>query len=206
MDQGVAAGALLTMIGTLFIIELTDKDALFLLALATRTKASVVLAAGSAAFAISTAIIVGVGSVLVAVVPVFAIKLGGGAIMLAYAGLEYRRLSREDVGLDAREEKVLARGAAGAWSVFFPALLTLIALDLAGDATELVTVVFVARFGDPVLVFSGAVIGLVAAVAVETALGNTLGRLLSPRRIRHFSIVVFLLVGTTIMVTTLVGV
>ena len=56
----------------------------------------------------------------------------------------------------------------GAWSIFFPAVLTLIALDLAGDATELLTVVLLARFQDVVVVFSGAVIGLVAATAVET--------------------------------------
>jgi putative Ca2+/H+ antiporter (TMEM165/GDT1 family) len=81
MDQGMFLAALLTTIGTIFVVELTDKDALFLLALATKKKASVVFAAGSIAFAITTAIIVLVGSVLIAFVPVLAIKLAGGAIM-----------------------------------------------------------------------------------------------------------------------------
>ena len=36
--------ALFTTMGTIFVAELTDKDALFLLALATKTKASVVFA------------------------------------------------------------------------------------------------------------------------------------------------------------------
>ncbi len=203
MDQGVAFTALLTTIGTIFVVELTDKDALFLLALATRARASVVFAAGSLAFTITTAIIVAVGSVLIALVPVFAIKLAGGVIMLAYAALEYYRFSSEERVVDQREEKLLERRVSNAWSIFLPALFTLIALDLAGDATELVTVVLLAHFGDALIVFSGAVIGLIAAVAVETALGRTLGRLLSRRRIKYLSIAIFIVIGTTIVATTL---
>jgi putative Ca2+/H+ antiporter (TMEM165/GDT1 family) len=191
--------------GTIFVAELTDKDALFLLALATKTKASVVFLAGSVAFTISTAIIVLVGSVLIAVVPVFAIKLAGGAIMLGYAVLEYYRLSREDRQVDKREERLLERSAKSVWSIFLPAVLTLVLLDLAGDATELVTIVFLARFQDVLVVFTGAVTGLVGAVAVETALGNRLGRVLSPKRIKYLSILVFTVIGVTVIVTTLVG-
>ena len=191
---------------TIFVLELTDKDALFLLALATKTRASVVFAAGSVAFVITTAIIVLLGSVLVSFVPVMAIKLAGGSIMLAYAVWEYYRFSNEANYVDEREEKLLERSAKGAWSIFIPAVLTLIALDLAGDATELVTIVFVARYQDPLLVFSGAVVGLVAAVAVETALGNRLGRLLSRKRIKYLSIAVFTVIGVTVIVTTLFGI
>lgn len=191
--------------GTIFIAELTDKDALFLLALATKTKASVVFLAGSVAFTISTAIIVLVGSVLISVVPVFAIKLAGGAIMLGYAGLELYRFSREESQVDEREERLLERSAKSVWSIFVPAVATLVLLDLAGDATELVTIVFLARFQDALVVFAGAVVGLVGAVAVETALGNRLGRVLSPRRIKYLSIAVFTVIGVTVIVTTLAG-
>lgn len=191
--------------GTIFIAELTDKDALFLLALATKTKASVVFLAGSVAFTISTAIIVLVGSVLISVVPVFAIKLAGGAIMLGYAGLELYRFSREESQVDEREERLLERSAKSVWSIFVPAVATLVLLDLAGDATELVTIVFLARFQDALVVFAGAVVGLVGAVAVETALGNRLGRVLSPRRIKYLSIAVFTVIGVAVIVTTLAG-
>ncbi len=197
--------ALFTTIATLFVTELTDKDALFLLALATRTKPTLVFAAGTVAFAISTAIIVGVGSVLIELVPVYAIKLVGGAIMLGYAGFEYFRSSQEEQDVEKREKKILGHGGRSAWSIFVPAVITLIALDLAGDATELVTVVFLARFQDALVVFAGAVIGLVGAVAVETALGNRLGRILSPKRIKYLSIIVFIVIGATVIATTLLG-
>jgi Ca2+/H+ antiporter, TMEM165/GDT1 family len=197
--------AFFTTMGTIFVAELTDKDALFLLALATKTRASLVFVAGSVAFTITTAIIVLLGSILIAVVPVVAIKLVGGSIMLAYAVLEYYRFSNEERRVDEREERLLERGGRGAWSIFVPAVLTLIALDLAGDATELVTIVFLARYQDALLVFTGAVSGLVAAVAVETALGNRLGRVLSRRRIKYLSIAIFTVIGATVIVTTLVG-
>jgi len=196
--------ALFTTMGTIFVTELTDKDALFLLALATKTKASVVFAAGSVAFTITTAIIVLVGSLLINLVPVIAIKLAGGIIMLLYAVLEYYRFSNEERLVDEREERLLERNARSVWSIFLPAVLTLIALDLAGDATELVTIVFLARFEDALVVFLGAVIGLVAAVAVETTLGNRLGRVLSRRRIKYLSIAVFTVIGVSVIVTSLI--
>ena len=205
MDQGMLLVALITTGGTIFVAELTDKDALFLLALATKTKASVVFAAGSAAFTISTAVIVLLGSLLITVVPVIAIKLVGGSIMLAYAVLEYYRFSNEERSVDEREERLLEKSAGGVWSIFIPAVLTLIALDLAGDATELVTIVFLARYQDALVVFLGAIIGLVAAVAVETALGNRLGRVLSRKRIKYLSIAIFTIIGVTVIVTTLLG-
>jgi putative Ca2+/H+ antiporter (TMEM165/GDT1 family) len=55
------------------------------------------------------------------------------------------------------------------------------------------------------VVFAGAVIGLVAAVAVETALGNTLARVLSRKRIKYLSIAIFTVIGVTVIVTTLFG-
>jgi putative Ca2+/H+ antiporter (TMEM165/GDT1 family) len=204
-DQPALLAALLTTAGTIFVIELTDKDALFLLALATRAKASVVFAAGSLAFLISTAIIVTIGSLLIAVVPVFAIRLAGGVIMLGYALFEYFRFSAQEKDIDKREQRLLERKGPGPWSVFLPAVVTLIALDLAGDATELVTIVLLAHFQDALVVFTGAVAGLVAAVAVETALGNRLGRVLSPRRIKTLSILIFLVIGLTVISTTLLG-
>jgi len=125
--------------------------------------------------------------------------------MLAYAVWEYYRFASEERGVEEREQKLLSKRGASAWSIFIPAVLTLIALDLAGDATEVLTIVLVARFQDAAAVFAGAVVGLVAAVAVETALGNRLGRLLSPRRIKFLSIAVFTVIGATVIVTSLAG-
>jgi putative Ca2+/H+ antiporter (TMEM165/GDT1 family) len=195
------ATAFLTVSGAIFVAELTDKDALLLLTLATRASAWRVFAAGSVAFTITSAIIVLVGSAVVEFIPILWIKLAGGAIMLGYAFFQYVKGLKEEQHLERRGER-LARGQTqGAWRPFFAMLLALITLDLAGDATELLTVVFVAQFENLLLVFLAAVVALIAASGVETTLGNRLGRVLSERKIRYFSIVVFLAIGSVIILS-----
>jgi putative Ca2+/H+ antiporter (TMEM165/GDT1 family) len=197
-----SAGAFLTIVGTIFVAELTDKDALLLLSLATKMKPLVVLAAGSIAFTISSAIIVLLGSLLVAYVPILWVKVAGGVIMLAYATVEYLRGLRVEENLVKREERLVKNLGRREVYAFLGILATLILLDLAGDATELITIVFVAQFRDILLVFAGAVVALVAASAIETALGSRLARFLSAKNIRRLSIVVFLLIGSIIILSS----
>ena len=69
---------------TLFVTELTDKDALLLLALATKGRAAIVFLAGVTAFVITTTIFVTIGTLIGAVVPILWVKLVGGGFMLGY--------------------------------------------------------------------------------------------------------------------------
>jgi putative Ca2+/H+ antiporter (TMEM165/GDT1 family) len=193
------------MASAMFVVELTDKDALLLLALATRIKQSLVFAAGVTAFTITTAVIVTIGQFLVSAFPVFWIKIAGGVIMIGYGLWEFFKVSKE------KQEKEFARdrnrllaysSRRNLVSAFAGMVCMLAILDLAGDATEILTIVFVARFGNAFLVFVGALTGLVAATGVETAIGNRLSKVLSLARIRLFSLVVFLIVGCTLIITT----
>ena len=189
----------------IFVAELTDKDALLLLTLATRFKGRMVFAAGSIAFTITSAIIVTAGHFLISYVPVSWVSLAGGAIMLGYGVWSYFHV--EPDGQEATNvEKLSAKTSKGMGSVFLSAVSLLVLLDLAGDATEVLTILFVARFGDAFIVFVGAVIALVAATAVETTIGNRLSRILSANRIRIFSLLVFLTIGTTAILSVLLHV
>jgi Uncharacterized protein family UPF0016 len=207
IQQGLT-GAFLTVFATIFVSELTDKDAMLLLSFATTARARYAFLAGSIAFTITTAIIVTAGSVLVRFVPIFWVKVAGGAIMLGYAAWEYsqgRRRAEGGAGSGGgREDKLLKGWRKNELRGFLLVILSLIILDLAGDATELLTIVFVAQFDDALLVFVGAVLALVAAAALETVLGRTLGKLLSAKRIRDLSIVVFLAIGAIILLTTVI--
>jgi putative Ca2+/H+ antiporter (TMEM165/GDT1 family) len=202
LDPAGLAGAFLTICGTIFVAELTDKDALLLLALATKTKPLHVFAAGSIAFIATTTIIVVVGSALVRFIPIYWIKLAGGVIMLAYAGWEFVRGRGEEKNLEGTEEKLVTGWGKSEFTGFLVVVLSLAVLDLAGDATELLTIVFVAQFDNALLVFSAAALALVVASGFETILGNRLGKILTARRVRSFSIVVFLLIGTVIVLST----
>ena len=195
----------LAIAGTVFLAELTDKDALLLLSLATQMKATVVFAAGAVSFLISTALIVAFGSVLVAYVPIFWVKIAGGAIMLGYAVLEYLRGLRVEKSLEEGENRLVKNLGRKAAYAFLGIMASLILLDLAGDATELLTIVFVAQYQNLLLVFAAAGSALVAASAVETILGNRLGKVLSSRNVRLASIAIFLIIGSVILVTTISG-
>ena len=198
-DLGVLVAPFFTVVATIFIAELTDKDALLLLALATRIKPQTAFAAGATAFSITSAIIVTVGYFLVSIVPVFWIRLVGGFVMIGFAVWQYVS-TREEEG---EEKKLIERTKRkSALSIFIGAVSLLILLDLAGDATEVLTIVFVARFSNALLVFLGAVLALVAAAAVETVLGSRLKKYLSASRLRVLSLVLFLIIGSFIIVTS----
>jgi len=183
----------------LFVTELTDKDAMLLLTLAAKTRAAFVFLAGATAFVITTAIFVTVGTLIGAIVPILWVRLVGGALMIGYGLWEARSaVSHRDV---EREQRNLERRFDG-WIAFFSIVAALALLDIAGDATEVLTIVLVARYSNPILVFSAACTGLISATAFETALGNRLGRMLTPQRIRYVSTVVFLVLGTIIIISS----
>ena len=202
--MGIDLGALLTpfftVLGTIFVAELTDKDALLLLTLATRIKPKIAFAAGATAFTITTTIIVTLGYFLITVVPVFWIRLVGGFVMIGFAVWQYLNTKEEE----SEEKKLLERTKRStALSIFLGAVSMLILLDLAGDATEVLTIVFVAHFSNVLLVFLGAVLALVAASAIETILGSKLKKYLSAKRLRLLSLLIFLVIGSYIIVTSL---
>ena len=198
--SGFAIAPFLGIASALFLTELTDKDALLILGLATRTRAATVFLAGAVAFTFTTTVIVSLGAVAVTLLPIEWIKLAGGAVMIAYGMWEARGLIGEKAV--ASEEKRIEEAKSGL-RAFLLMVGALALLDLAGDATEVLTIVFVAQYSDTLLVFTAAIVGLVAATAVETALGNRLGRMFTPRRLRYGSAALFIILGATILATTL---
>jgi len=190
-----------TVASAVFVAELTDKDAFLILTLATRHRSWFVFAAGAVTFTITTAIIVASGYFLVNVFPVYWIKIVGGIIMICYGLWGFIKVNEKELAKE--EEKLLARTSTKSmWSAFLAAVSMLALLDLAGDATEVLIIVFVARFNNMFLVFASALIALIAATALETTIGNRLRNHLSPKNLRLFSLLVFTILGTTILVTT----
>jgi putative Ca2+/H+ antiporter (TMEM165/GDT1 family) len=190
-----------TVASAVFVAELTDKDAFLILTLATRHRSWFVFAAGSVTFAITTAVITASGYFLVNVFPVYWIKIAGGGIMIGYGLWQFLKVSEKELAKE--EEKLLIRiSTKSMWPAFVTAVSMLALLDLAGDATEVLIIVFVAHFNNVILVFASALIALIAATALETAVGNRLRNHLSLKRLRLFSLLVFTIIGTTILVTT----
>ncbi len=184
----------------IFLAELADKDALLLVTASARVRARIVFLAGVTAFVMNTALFVTLGSLLIVIVPVYWVRLAGGAVMLAYGLWEARAF----VGLrEVEEQEARVENTGSPWKAFFALVAALSLLDMAGDATEVLTVVFVAHYADPLLVFLGVCAGLVCADALDTSLGSRLGRVLTPRRLRYLSVVVFLTLGASIIILNL---
>ena len=185
-----------TIAGTIFLAELADKDAFLLITVSTRVRAYVTFLAGATAFVITTTLFVTLGSVLIAFVPVYWVRLAGGVVMLAYGIWEARAL----VGLaEVEKEEAKVEKSGSPWKTFLALVAALALLDIAGDATEVLTIVFVARYADTLLVFLGACAGLICASALESSLGSRLGRVLTPDRLRYVSVAVFLALGAYII-------
>jgi len=185
-----------TIAATLFVAELTDKDALLLLAISTKVRIRLAFAAGATAFAVTTAIIIAAGSLIVAVVPVSWVRAAGGVVMLAYGLWEARGLMGEKE-VERQESRIARSGSP--WKAFFALVASLALLDLAGDATEVLTVVLVANYGSPLFVFASVYVGLSSAAAAEAILGSRLGKLLTPRRLQFGSAAIFILLGLFII-------
>ncbi len=174
-----------------------------MLTLATKIKSKIAFAAGATAFTITSAIIVSVGSVLIAFLPVYWIKIVGGIIMIGFAVWEFFEISTEEKKIEIQEDVAIKEAKKrSSWTIFLSAVSMLIVLDLAGDATEVLTIVFVARYQDAILVFVACVAALVLASGVETAIGNRLGKVLQPQRVRYLSLIVFSIIGAVIIATT----
>lgn len=185
-----------TIAAVLFVTELTDKDAFLLIAVSSKVKWRVAFLAGATAFTLNTLLFVVAGSVIVAFVPVNWVRVVGGVVMLGYGLWEAKGLVGKRA---AEEEETRVQKARSSWGAFLALVVALSLLDLAGDATEVLTIVFVAQYADPPLVFAGVIAGLIAATALEAALGNRLGRILTPSRLRYLSMGAFIALGTAIL-------
>jgi putative Ca2+/H+ antiporter (TMEM165/GDT1 family) len=205
IDLAASIGPFLTVLATVFVLELTDKDALLLFSLATSRSARLVFAAGVVAFTFTSAVIVLVGTTLVDHVPILWVKVTGGGIMLAYAVWTLVKAARDQSVKERAEKRILDRGGTRELYAFLAIVSSLALLDLAGDATELAIIVFVAQYRNILLVFTGAVVALVVASGVEAALGNRMGRWMSARGARYMPAVVLLIVGTLVVVTSTLG-
>ena len=185
--------------GSIFLAELADKDAFLLITVSTKVRVRIALLAGVTAFTVNTALFVTIGAALTALIPGYWGRLAGGVVMLAYGLWEARSL----VGLrEVQEQEEKVEKTRSSWKAFLALVAALSLLDIAGDATMVLTIVFVAHYADPLLVFFGACAGLFSAATVETALGSRIGKFLTPDRLRYLSVAVFLTIGALIIVFT----
>jgi putative Ca2+/H+ antiporter (TMEM165/GDT1 family) len=184
-------GSLLAALGLVFVAELGDKTQLVAMGFGARHRLAPVVAGVVAAYCATNLLSVVVGGLLGAALPTRAIGIAGGVLFLGFAVWTLR--GEED---DEDEDRA-PRTRSIALSVFAAMFLAEL-----GDKTMLATATLAAR-GQPVLVWVGATIGIVASGLLGVLLGRLVGAQLPERVTRIGSAVLFAVFGVVLLATSL---
>jgi putative Ca2+/H+ antiporter (TMEM165/GDT1 family) len=181
MDLTVAA----TAFGLIFPVELPDKTFIATLVLATRYRALPVWLGVAGAFLVQCLVAVTAGGLLSLLPKVFVVSVA--ALLFAIGAVVLWRGARTADAEEAAEEtevQGLTRRDLQGWRVAATSFGVLFLAEW-GDLSQLLTAGLTARTGDPVSVFVGSWLALIAVAARAIVLGRTLLRHLSLALIRR---------------------
>ncbi|RJS45872.1 TMEM165/GDT1 family protein [Nocardioides cavernaquae] len=168
--------------GTVFLVELPDKTFIATLVLSTRFRPLLVWLGVGIAFALQTAIAVGLGQA-VSLLPVTWVRIGAAVLFLVGAFLllrEARNADSEEAATEAefaaRADKAAGSGQAGRRSALTAVLTSFLVLFAAewGDLSQLLILSLAAKYDEPLSVFAGALAGLLAVSGLAVLLGRWL--------------------------------
>lgn len=186
-------GSLFAALGLVFVAELGDKTQLVALGFGARHRLAPVVVGVVAAYAATNLLSVAVGGLLGAALPTRAVGLAGGALFLGFALWTLRSGGEEEGSDDAP--------ASGSRSIAVSVAVAMFVAEL-GDKTMLATATLAAK-GEPVLVWIGATLGIVASGLLGVLLGRAFGARLPERATRIGSAVLFAVFGVGLIVTSL---
>ncbi|WP_280267617.1 TMEM165/GDT1 family protein [Nocardia wallacei] len=184
--------------GVIFVAELGDKSQLMALTFALRYRWWIVLSGIAAASVAVNLIATGVGHFLGAALPTELITVCTGVILLAVGGWTLREVHARGADPETTAADSAARPPGRAFFVVLSAFL----LAELGDRTMFATIALASN-RSWVAVWTGSVLGMVAAGALAIAIGITVGRHLPERLIATGSGLLFLYIGTATLLGAL---
>lgn len=187
------ASAFLAAFALVGLLEIGDKTMLLMISLATKYPPAPVIAGGVLGETAVTAIGVGIGAVIIAFIPILAIKLISGALFIA-VGL-WNLLVKEK---GETEAEAAARNP-------FLASLGLAFLAELGDKTMLAVIALSSSLEAPASVFVGASLGLAVVAISSVVLGRVLKRHMKAHWLRIISGVLFVAAGVIAIVEALLS-
>ena len=174
--------------GIVFLAELPDKTALASLVLGTKYRAGYVFAGIAAAFALQVGLALVAGSLL-ALLPQRWVEGITGLLFLGGAAMLLWHKEEEDDGAEGREP-----ANHSFWKVAGTSF-AIVAVAEFGDLTQIMTANLAARYGDPVSVAIGAVLGLWAVAALGIFGGQLLMRRVPLRLITRIAAAVMVVLA-----------
>ncbi|NUP49216.1 MAG: TMEM165/GDT1 family protein [Catenulispora sp.] len=167
--------ALFTTLGVVFLAELPDKTAIASLILGTKYRPTWVFTGVAAGFAVHVVLAVAAGSLL-SLIPERPLQAVVAVLFLVGAVLMLRSHGKQEAEEEVEEAPDLGAGAGFrkvAWTAF-----GVIMVAEFGDLTQIVTANLAAKYGDPIAVGIGAVLGLWAVGALAIIGGRGLLKVL----------------------------
>ena len=170
MDPAVIALAF----AAIFVVELPDKTFIAALVLSTRYRGLYVWIGVGLAFLVQTLIAVTVGRVIT-FLPDTAVKVVAAVIFLAGAVLLIREAPRADADEAGTEAEFAEKAKAGktGFAAIGASFLVLFAAEW-GDLSQLLTISLVSKYDEPVSVFLGAWLALLAVSGLAVLAGRFL--------------------------------
>ena len=176
--------ALALTFGAIFVVELPDKTFLATLVLATRFRPLLVWIGVGLAFAVQTAIAVGLGQAA-SLLPQDVVRGTAAALFLIGAIVLLREGRRHQAGADGDGEDFAAgTKPADGWRAILASFLVLFAAEW-GDLSQLLTLSLAARYEAPLSVFVGALAALLTVSALAVIVGRSLLRVIAVH-VLHF--------------------
>jgi Ca2+/H+ antiporter, TMEM165/GDT1 family len=183
-----------SVFGVIFIAEIPDKTAVAALVLATKYRPLPVFLGTALALTVQSLIAVAAGGLL-SLLPERPVHIAAGLLFIVFAVLMWRRKeeSADAAPSDApAKEPTFLRAFAQVFGVVF--------LAEWGDLTQLGTATLAARYGKPITVFLGSTLALWCVAAIAVFIGHRAGKVLKPALTKKVAAVIFVGLGTALLV------
>jgi len=183
---------LLASLSFFALMEFGDKTHIAVITLSMKHRPVEVFIGALGAFAVVDGASVLVGGFIADLIPKFWINVVSGSLFILFGVLTL--LKKEEEG------DVEGRGGNGIVSAF--SLITLMEL---GDKTQFASFVLAARYGSPVMVFLGILLGAALITGSGVVIGKGLMSVVPERYLRYVAAALFLVFGVVFLVSALLG-
>ena len=175
------------------LMEFGDKTHIAVITLSMKNRGVDVFVGALAAFALVDGASVLMGGFIADLLPTYWINVGSGVLFLVFGVLTL--LGKEE------EEEVVEGKRNAVFSAF--SLVTLMEL---GDKTQFASIILAARYGSPLLVFLGIMLGSALITGSGVVIGKGLLKIVPERYLRYIAAALFILFGVVFLAGALLGI
>ncbi|MCW3978493.1 MAG: TMEM165/GDT1 family protein [Candidatus Bathyarchaeota archaeon] len=175
------------------LMEFGDKTHIAVITLSMKNRPLDVFIGALAAFALVDGVSVVFGGLIANLLPTFWINVGSGILFLAFGVLTL--MNREE------EEKIKEDNRNAIVST-----LSVVTLMELGDKTQFASFVLAARYGSPLLVFIGIMLGSALITGSGVLIGKGLMRVVPERYLRYVAAALFIVFGVLFLAAAFLGI